>query len=110
MELKNFAADLIDWSRVSESAHPGESGAATVRSHRLGDIQLRLVVYSPNYVADHWCRKGHIVYVVAGHLVIEHRHGKKYALTPGMTYHAADDDELPHRVLSKSGAIIFIVD
>ena len=110
MELKSFAADLIDWSRTSESAHPGESGAAAVRSHQLGSIQLRLVVYSANYVADHWCQKGHIVFVVAGHLVIEHQHGTTYALAPGMTYYVADDDGLPHRVLSKNGATIFIVD
>ncbi len=110
MELKNFAANLIDWSRMSESAHPGESGAAIVRSHELGNIQLRLVVYSANYVADHWCGKGHIVFVVAGQLVIEHQHGTTYTLTPGMTYYVADDGGPPHRVLSKNGATIFIVD
>ena len=110
MELKDFAADLIDWSHISESTHPGESGTATVRSHQLGDIQLRLVVYSTNYVADHWCQKGHIVFVVAGQLVIEHQHGTTYMLTPGMTYCVADDDGSPHRVLSKNGATIFIVD
>ncbi len=110
MELKNFSADLIDWPRVSESEHPGESGAATVRSHQLGNIQIRLVVYSANYVADHWCQKGHIVFVIAGQLVIEHEHGKTYTLIPGTTYCVADDDGPPHRVFSRNGATIYIVD
>jgi hypothetical protein len=110
MDLKNFAAGATDWPLIPESAHPGESGPATVRSHQLGDIQLRLVIYSANYVADHWCQKGHIAFVVAGQLVIEHRQGTTHTLTPGTTYYVADDDGQPHRVLSKDGATIFIVD
>ena len=110
MELKKFATDLIDWSRIPESTNPGESGTATARSHQLGDIQLRRVVYSANYVADHWCHKGHILFVIAGQLVIEHQHGTTYALTPGMTWHVADNDGPPHRAFSRDGATVFIVD
>ena len=32
---------------------------------------FRLVDYSTNYVADDWCHKGHIVFVVAGQLANE---------------------------------------
>ncbi len=101
---------VTDWSQVPESVHPGTSGTATIRSRQIGDIQLRLVVYSPNYVANDWCHKGHIVYVIGGQLNIEHRDTVTYTLESGMSYHAADDDGPPHRVRSESGATIFIVD
>jgi hypothetical protein len=110
MILKNFPAGITNWLELPSSVHAGESGTATVRMRQLGDIQLRLVAYSANYVADHWCRKGHIVFVVAGQLTIEHQHGAMYTLTPSASYHVADDDGPPHRVHSEKGATIFIVD
>ena len=110
MNLDNLPVGITDWSELPASVHPGESGTATVRMRQLGDIQLRLVVYSTNYIADHWCHKGHIVFVVAGQLVIEHQHGLTYTLRRGASYHVADDDGPPHRVLSENGATIFIVD
>lgn len=110
MDLDSLPLGITDWSQIAQSVHPGASGTATVRSRQLGDIQLRLIVYSLNYVADHWCHKGHIVLVVAGQLTIEHQHTLTYTVMPGMSYHVADDDGPPHRVLSQNGATIFIVD
>ncbi len=81
-----------------------------MRTRQLGEIQLRLVEYSAGYLADHWCHKGHIVFVVAGEIAIEHQRGPTYALTTGMSYHAPDDDAPPHRVRSQGGGTIFIVD
>jgi hypothetical protein len=110
MKLEDFPVGFTDWSQISASVHPGASGTATIRSHQLGDIQTRLVVYSPHYVADHWCHKGHIVFVVAGQLLIEQQNDVTYTLMPGMSYHVADDHGPAHRVLSEMGATIFIVD
>jgi hypothetical protein len=110
MNLSSLTVGVTDWSELPESVHPGESGTATMRMRQFEDIQLRLVVYSANYVADHWCHKGHIVFVVAGQLVIEHERGAKYALTPGTSYHVPDNDGPRHRVFSEGGATIFIVD
>jgi hypothetical protein len=110
MNLDNLPAGIADWSELTASVHPGESGTATTRTRQLGDIQLRVVDYGTNYAADHWCHKGHIVFVVAGQLMIEHQHSVTYTVKPGNSYHVADDDGPPHRVLSKHGATIFIVD
>ena len=71
---------------------------------------MRLVVYSQDFVADHWCHKGHIVFVISGQLVIEHQDAARYTLAPGTSYHVADNDGSPHKVLSKDGATVFIVD
>ena len=65
---------------------------------------------SPGYVADHWCPKGHVLFVIAGALAIEHRDGARYELSEGTTWHVADDAGAPHRVLCEQGATVFIVD
>jgi hypothetical protein len=110
MKLENVGLGAVDWSQVPAVVQAGETGAATARTRALGDIQVRLVEYGPGYRADHWCAKGHIVHVVAGDLVIEHRDGIRFALRPGMSWHAPDDAGPPHRVLCDRGATVFIVD
>ncbi len=110
MKLEEFPIGAIDWRQIQPVVLPGSSGAATARTCRLGTVQLRLVDYSAGYVADHWCFKGHIVFVVAGNLVIEQQDGCRYSLTPGMCFHVADNDSPPHRALSEGGARVFIVD
>jgi hypothetical protein len=110
MKLQNLTAGVTDWSRIPAQTQSGASGTTTARACSLGEIQIRLVEYSAGYVADHWCSKGHIVYVVAGQLVIEHQDGNRHSLAAGMSYHVADDEGPPHRVLSDGGATLFIVD
>ena len=110
MKLANLPASMTDWSTITSSEHPGDSGTASVRARHFGEIQLRLVEYSPAYVADHWCHKGHLIFVVAGQIFIEHQDGTMWKLTAGTSWHAADDDGSPHRVRSSAGATIFIVD
>jgi hypothetical protein len=109
MRLENPSPGVIDWSQVPTSVSRGKSGEATARTRQCGEIQLRMVDYSSDYVADHWCSKGHVVFVISGELVIEHQDGCRYNLKRGMSYQVADDGP-PHRVLSDAGATIFIVD
>jgi hypothetical protein len=110
MKLANLPAGITDWSTMTSSEHPGESGTATMRARQFGEIQLRLVEYSPSYVADHWCHKGHVIFVVAGQMSIEHEDGITWNLTAGTSWHVADDDASPHRARSAAGATVFIVD
>ena len=110
MKLENVGLGAVDWSQVPAVVQAGETGTATARARALGDIQVRLVDYGAGYRADHWCAKGHIVHVIAGDLVIEHRDGTRFALGPGMSWHAPDDAGPPHRVLCDHGATVFIVD
>jgi hypothetical protein len=110
MRLKDLPLGTTDWSTLPASTHPGETGAATARTRQMGDVQVRLIDYSSGYLADHWCAKGHILLVVAGALEIEHRDGPRFALMAGMSWHAADDDGPPHRVVCREGARVFIVD
>jgi len=110
MKLEGMTLGATDWSTLPVTVHPGTTGSATARTRQLGDIQLRLVDYGAGYLADHWCAKGHILFVVAGSLVIEHQDGSRCALSPGTSWHAGDGDGPPHRVVCDTGATVFIVD
>ena len=68
-----------------------------------------MVEYSPGYVADHWCEKGHILFCVDGELHTELEDGRSFTLKPGMSYQVADGAE-PHRSRTAKGARLFIVD
>jgi hypothetical protein len=110
LKLENMSIGVTDWSLLPTCEQQSESGRATVRSLQLGDIQLRLVEFSPGFRTGRWCPKGHIIFVLSGDLTIEHKDGQQYGVSGGMTYHVADDAESPHRAFSKAGAKFFIVD
>lgn len=110
MKLANLSIGAIDWSNVTAFVQPGETGTAVIQARNLGDITLRIVAYSRGFKADHWCAKGHIVYVISGSLVMEYEDQTRTALSEGMSWHAPDDAGPPHRVLCEAGATVFIVD
>jgi len=70
---------------------------------------VRMVEYSPGYLADHWCSKGHILLCLAGELHTELADGRTVVLRPGMSYQVADGAEA-HRSRTATGATLFIVD
>ena len=79
------------------------------RTQRFGNIRGRMVEYTPGYLADHWCVKGHILLCMDGEFDTELEDGRRFKLTPGMSYQVADHAE-PHRFSTAIGAKIFIVD
>lgn len=109
MRIENVPFTAVDWAKVPETEHAGETGAASWRTIQLGPIRVRKVRYTPGYRADHWCSKGHVLLVLEGELVTELRDGSSVTLTPGMSYHVADD-LMPHRSRTAGGASLFIVD
>jgi hypothetical protein len=110
MKLEGLRVGAIDWRQSPRTTVAGSSGTAAMRAQQLGATQLRIVEYGAGYLADHWCSKGHIIHVIAGALVLEHRDGRSFRLTEGMSYTVADDDGPPHRVSCEGGATVFIVD
>jgi quercetin dioxygenase-like cupin family protein len=68
-----------------------------------------MVEYSPGYLADHWCSKGHILLCLDGQLETELEDGRRFTLTAGMSYQVGDNAE-PHRSSTAIGAKLFIVD
>jgi len=80
------------------------------RTLDLGNLRVRMVEYSPGYVADHWCSRGHVVLVLEGELVTELKDGRRFALKRGDSYQVASDDACPHMSRTENGASLFIVD
>jgi hypothetical protein len=110
VKLPDSVFDVIDWEREPPTKHPGETGSATWRTRMLGDIRIRLVEYSSNYLADHWCERGHILMVLDGELTTELKDGRSFSLKPGMSYQVSDSGDSPHRSRSIAGTRLFIVD
>lgn len=110
MKLPTLPFTVTDWSAVAATIHPGEVGEARWRTVSFGALRVRLVEYSPGYVADHWCDRGHVVFVLEGQLITELRDGRRVTLTPGMSYQVSDFGDAAHRSSTTTGAKLFIVD
>jgi quercetin dioxygenase-like cupin family protein len=113
MKMDAFAFGTTDWAEVEATEHRGESGFAYWRTRFFGDkpnqIRVRMVEYTPGYLADHWCRKGHVLFCLEGELETTLDDGRTFKLTAGMSYQVGDDAEA-HRSHSKAGAKLFVVD
>ncbi|MEZ5650244.1 MAG: DHCW motif cupin fold protein [Burkholderiaceae bacterium] len=109
MDMHGFPFGTTDWDQIEPTEHPGETGVAVWRTRTFNGIRVRVVEYSANYLADHWCKKGHILYCLEGELHTELEDGRIYVLRPGMSYQVADNAE-PHRSSTEQGAKLFIVD
>jgi quercetin dioxygenase-like cupin family protein len=109
MQIDAIPFGTTDWSTMPPTEHPGETGRAFWRTRQFGPIRVRMVEYTPGYLADHWCSKGHILLVLEGELVTELEVGQRVTLTPGMSYQVADGAEA-HRSATATGAKLFIVD
>ena len=109
MKIENIPFTVTDWSNVTATEIPGETGTGYWKTLDFGDVQVHMVEYSSNYLADHWCDKGHFLLCVEGELNTELKDGRKFTLTAGMTYQVADNT-VAHRSSTKQGAKIFIVD
>ena len=109
MRIEHVPFGVTAWDTVPRTEHPGETGVAHWRTIETGNIRVRMVEYSPGYLADHWCSRGHVLLVLAGELVTELKDGRIFTLHPGQSYQVADDEE-PHRSRTAGGAMLFIVD
>lgn len=110
MKIPETPFNVTDWSTVPATEHPGETGMAVWRTVNVGDIRIRLVEYSAGYLADHWCDRGHIFFVLEGELISELRDGRKTTMQAGMSYQVSDFGDAAHRSRTETGAKIFIVD
>ncbi|HUM97567.1 MAG TPA: DHCW motif cupin fold protein [Chitinophagaceae bacterium] len=107
--MSKIPFQTIDWSTVTVTEHKGETGIAYWRTIQFGNLRVRLVTYSQNYIADHWCEKGHIVHCIEGEFVSELKTGEKFVLKKGESY-IVSDQLSSHRSVSKEGVTLLIID
>jgi quercetin dioxygenase-like cupin family protein len=109
MKMIDIRFGTTDWSAIERTERNGEVGVAYWQTRNFGGIRVRMVEYTPGYIADHWCVKGHILFCLEGELHTKLKDGREFTLKPGMSYQVADDAE-PHRSSTPVGAKLFIVD
>jgi len=109
MNKNGFSFQTIDWSSVAKTDHKGEEGIAFWQTLQLQGLRIRIVEYSKGYLADHWCKKGHIVHCLEGEFTSELQTGEKHYLTKGMTY-VVSDDLSSHRSSTVEGVKLLIID
>jgi uncharacterized cupin superfamily protein len=109
MKMLNIPFATTDWSVVAKTEHKGEQGLAYWRTQNFDTIRVRMVEYTPGYVADHWCSKGHVLLCLEGELHTLLEDGRQFVLKPGMSYQVADEAEA-HRSSTQTGARLFVVD
>ena len=109
MKREAIPYQAIDWASVPRTEHKGETGTSFWRTLQLPGLRIRIVEYSKGYLADHWCRKGHIVYCLEGEFINEQQHGETTVLTRGMAY-VVSDRASSHRSRTDHGATLLIVD
>lgn len=100
---------MIEWSEIPQTEHAGERGTAWWRTVQYPGLRIRLVEYSKDYLADHWCQKGHIVFCLEGEFVSELQNGESFSLTKGMSY-VVSDDLSSHRSVTNGGVKLLIID
>lgn len=105
----NIPFQTIDWSTIEKTEHRGESGTSFWQTVEYEGLRVRVVEYSAGYLADHWCRKGHLVYCLQGAFISELSTGESVVLSEGMSY-VVSDDLSSHRSASEGGVKLLIID
>ncbi len=110
MKLPALPFTGVHWDGLPGTEHAGECGHALWRTLNNGDVRMRVVEYSPGYVADHWCDRGHVIYVIEGVLETELRDGRRFTFPAGSGYTVSDFGDAAHKSSTTTGARLFIVD
>ena len=109
MATENIPFQSIDRTNIPKTEHVGETGMAYWQTTQYNGLRIRMVKYSKDYFADHWCEKGHIVQCLEGTFESELKSGETITLTKGMTY-VVSDGLSSHRSISKKGVKLLIID
>jgi hypothetical protein len=99
----------IAWDQMEAVRYEGTTGFAEWKTLSFPGLRIREVTYSAGYLADHWCRKGHVVHCLEGELVTEMENGESFVLKTGMSY-VVSDELSSHRSVTRDGARILILD
>lgn len=107
--MSNIPFQTIDWDNIPKVEHIGEKGTSFWQTIQFEGLRVRIVEYTDNYLADHWCQKGHIVHCLEGEFISELENGEEVSLSKGMTY-IVSDNLSSHRSVSKNGVKLLIID
>jgi quercetin dioxygenase-like cupin family protein len=107
--MSKLPFQLVDWNSVPKEEHKGATGNSFWQTLQYDGLRVRIVEYSAGYLADHWCKKGHIVHCLEGEVINEHENGEKNLLKAGMTY-IVSDEMSSHRSVASENVKLLIID
>ena len=107
--MSSIPFHAINWDAISKTEHRGLERTSFWQTMQFPGLRLRIVEYTKNYIADHWCQKGHIVHCLEGDFESELSNGEVIKLTKGMTY-IVSDNRSSHRSTSATGVKLLIID
>jgi len=107
--MSHIPFQTIDWNSIEKVEYKGEKGVAFWQTIQFNKLRIRVVEYSGDYLADHWCKKGHIVHCLEGEFISELITGEKIKLAKGDSY-IVSDELSSHRSFSKDGVKLLIID
>lgn len=101
---------ITKFDELPPSIAAGSTGSSLSRSATMGDLRVRVVEYAPGYLADHWCDRGHVFYLLRGEVTVELSDGRSFPMKAGESFQVSDDGDSPHRLRTAIGGTAFIVD
>ncbi len=107
--MSNIPFSIINWDSIVKTEHPGETGTSFWQTLQYEKLRIRIVEYAAGYLADPWCRKGHIVHCLEGEFKSELETGETFLLTKGMTY-IVSDNLSSHRSIAVKSVKLLIID
>ena len=107
--MNHIEFNTINWLEIEKTEYKGTTGTSFWQTLQFDGIRVRMVEYSPGYLADHWCTKGHIVHCLDGEFITEMQNGKTFRLSQGMSY-IVSDELSSHRSVSEKGVKLLIID
>lgn len=110
MKLPDLTFTTFALGEAASIVENGETGRSLSRTFEKGGVRLRLVEYQAGYLADHWCDRGHVFYLLTGEVVVELKDGRAFALASGECFVVSDHGDAAHRVKSRTGGVAYIVD
>jgi len=109
MNSHNIPFSHIDWAIIPKEEHSGEKGTSFWQTVLFDGLRVRIVEYTPGYIADHWCTKGHIVHCLEGEFVSVSPSGEEVVLSKNMMY-VVSDELSSHKSRTDCGAKLLIID
>lgn len=99
----------INWDIVPEEKSCGLTGSVISQTVSHPPISIRRLRFWANYEADHWCDKGHIIFVISGELIVEYIDGSSVSVAAGNSL-LLGDHVLSHKARTEIETQVLIVD
>jgi len=99
----------LNWDITEKIAVKGEKGVALIQTIEWAGLRVRMVNYSTDYLADHWCTKGHFVHCISGSFIIQLSTGEIIKFHKGESF-IVTDYASNHLLISNEGAQLLIID